>query len=135
MGNRISFQKELRCSLHGTDDLTTVYWDIPSGHKLVIKFITGHISTKGPADNIGEAYIVATNTAGIPEYLFIDFPSPRPWRYGGTASGFITIFNKEVLFYAYDTGGPDDVALYCNRTTRQQTVDYVVTLVGHLESI
>lgn len=135
MGNVKPFQQELRCSLHGTVDSNTVYWDVPSGHRLVIQFITGSISTKGPKDNIGEAYIVVQNTAGGQETLFIDFPPPRPWRYGGTAKGFITIFNKEVLFHACDTGGPNDIALYCNRTTRQQDVDYAVTLVGHLECL
>lgn len=96
MGNIKPFQQELRCSLHGTDDSNSVYWDVPSGHRLVIKFITGNISTKGPKDNIGEAYIVVQSSAGIPEYLFIDFPTPRAWRYGGAAEGLITIFNKEV---------------------------------------
>jgi hypothetical protein len=102
---------------------------------LVIKFITGNILTIGTADKLEEAYIFATNTAGRPEYLINDFPSPKPWDYNGTASGLITIFNKKILFYACDTGGPHDVPLYCNRTTRAQTVDYVGTFLGHLEPI
>ena len=135
MTNIIPFQKELRCSLHGTDDRKIVYLDIPSDHRLVIEFITGNISTKGPVDNIGEAYIVVRNASNEPEYLFIDIDNPRPWRYSGSAPGFITIFNKQVLFNAYTAGNEYDVAIYCNRTARDQDVDYVISLVGHLEPL
>jgi hypothetical protein len=135
MNKFVPFQKELRCSLHGTDDQSTVYLDVPSKHRFVIEFITGNISTLGPKDNIGEAYIVVLNASKHPEYLFIDIDPPRPWRYTGSATGFITIFNKMVLFNAYDGGDKYDVVLYCNRTTRDQDVDYVVTLVGHLEPL
>lgn len=131
----IPFQQELRCTLHGTDDGKTVYMDIPDNHRLVIKYITGHISTKGPADNIGEAYLAVYNASQEQEYLFIDFAPPRPWRYTGSAPGLITIFNKKVLFYGYDTDSEYDVALYCNRTSRDQDVDYVVTIVGHLQPV
>lgn len=134
MSDYIPFQKELRCSLLGIDDGKTVYLNIPSNHRFVIKFITGHISKKGPADNIGEAYIVVLNASGKPESLYIDFDIPRPWRYSGSAAGLITIFNKNVLFNAYTSGNEqNDIALYCNRTSRDQDVDYAVSLVGHLE--
>lgn len=135
MNDYSPFQKELRCSLHGTDDHETVYIDIPLNKRLIIEFITGNISTIGSQDNIGEVYIVVRNASNEPEYLFIDFDAPRPWRYSGSASGFITILNKKVLFNAYPSGNGFDIALYCNRTTREQDVDYVVTLVGHLEAL
>ncbi|MEO8327468.1 MAG: hypothetical protein ABI618_16570, partial [Nitrospirota bacterium] len=125
----------LRCSLYGTDDGKTVYLNIPSNRRLVIEFIAGNISTAGPADNIGEAYIVVYNASKESETFFIDIATPRPWRHSGSAPGFITIFNKNVLINAYSSGDEYDVALYCNRTTREQDVDYVVTLVGHLEPL
>ena len=89
------FQKELRCSLHGTEDAQTVYMDVPSDYMLVIEFISGNISTRGTIDNIGEAYIVVRNSSNEPEYLFIDFDTPRPWRYSGSAPGFYHHFQQK----------------------------------------